>query len=496
MLTGYVDAHNVPEAGAAPGNAPGGDNEKWFEAVKAKTLLTNNGDKSPPKGAKVMLGGSGPTFPPISPIYIPQVSIPSISPEDKTKLADPNVEPQFNLPGATGSMGTPSNFSLFPNGSPSVQDVDQHGISDCSLDAQLGSLAAQDPDFIKNMVHDNGDGTYTVHLYAPNGASVDVTVNNQVPLDSDGHLASVGGPNDQANWATIIEKAYAKYNDVFHVTGKPGDSGYAAVQGAGIEAYKAFTGQRSLILASSFYGSPEEQTALAKLMQEDIKSGQIVFAGVVLSQNPTLPGGGTLPTVHGYSVVDVNQDASGNWYVDLRNPWGFTPGVSNPGGTDDGIIRMPMSDYVTYVGWTEVGGQASTTALGKNSLTSDPNKVPFDADMSPISVKDDNFSKHGVHYDVNTAAVTIDGYAIRYSQNYSLTIADQSGKDITPSGMADGSDGSFTLPDGAEVKVSHSGEDMVFSVTHLGVTEQVTFKGAGGKDGYDVTRYATTPATS
>jgi hypothetical protein len=77
-----------------------------------------------------------------------------------------------------------------------------------------------------------------------------------------------------------------------------------------------------------------------------------------------------------------------------------------------------------------------------------------------------------------------------------LTITDPSGNDITPPGMANGSDGSFKLPDGAVLNVSGGGT--VFSVTdNLGITEQVTFKGAGDNSAsYDITELATTPATS
>jgi hypothetical protein len=48
-------------------------------------------------------------------------------------LSDPNVEPRFDGAGLIGTMGVPSNFNLFPNGDPSPEDVDQHGIGDCFL---------------------------------------------------------------------------------------------------------------------------------------------------------------------------------------------------------------------------------------------------------------------------------------------------------------------------------------------------------------------------
>jgi len=518
MLNSYMDAPNRLETRATSSHAPADDRDlkKQFEAVKTQMFSTNNGDKSIADGINGILGGvtgDGAKSPPeglkgvISGLRgEAEPTPPSVPPDIKAQLADPNVEPQFNVPGKTVSMGTPGSFGLFPNGSPSPQDIDQHDVGDCFFDATLGSLAAQDPDFVKKMVHDNGDGTYTVHLFTPEGAPVDVTVNNQVPLASDGSLAGVGGPNNQANWASIIEKAFAKYNDVFHITGNVAHSGYAALNdgGSSNDFYEALTGATARSIANSSINTPERQATLAQSMQQAINDGKTVFTGG--RQDQTLPSGACIVGSHQYSVVDVNQDANGNWYVDVRNPWGYTPGISDDPG--DGIIRMSISDYVKYMDYTDIGDKP-IVASGNNTLTSDPNKVPVAADMS-ITVTKAGDTSINLNHDGfivpnpprYTATVTVDGYNVSYSQknststDNSLTITDPSGNDITPPGMANGSDGSFKLPDGAVLNVSGGGT--VFSVTdNLGITEQVTFKGAGDNSAsYDITELATTPATS
>jgi hypothetical protein len=299
-------------------------------------------------------------------------------------LGDPNMEPQFNVPGAIGTMGTPSNFSLFPDGGPSPHDIDQHVVGDCFLDATLGSLAAQNPDFVKNMVQANPDGTYTVHLFDPNGNRVDVTVNNQVPLDSNGNLVGVGGPNNQANWASIVEKAFAKYNDVYHVTGNAGESGYAALNdgGSNNNFYETLTGVTATSIPNSSFTTPAQQNALGLKMQQAINNGQTVFTGSPKDQ--TMPNGVQILGPHQYSVVDVNQDANGNWYVDVRNPWGLTPTASNPlSNAGDGVIRMSMSEYCQYMDLTTIGNKSIGSPTNNNWQ---PPGGPIEADMNPMSV--------------------------------------------------------------------------------------------------------------
>jgi Calpain family cysteine protease len=355
--------------------------EAQFAAVKAQ-ILGSQGAQTPSAAST-----PNPLAPSIDPLlHFPMPQSGSIPPTASAiaSLGDPNMEPQFNVPGATGTMGTPSNFNLFPDGGPSPHDIDQHVVGDCFLDATLGSLAAQNPEFVKNMVQANPDGTYTVHLFDPNGNRVDVTVNNQVPLDSNGNLVGVGGPNNQANWASIVEKAFAKYNDVYHVTGNPGESGYAALNdgGSNNNFYEALTGVTATSIPNSSFTTPAQQNALGLKMQQAINNGQTVFTGSPKDQ--TLPNGVQILGPHQYSVVDVNQDANGNWYVDVRNPWGLTPMASNPLSTaGDGVIRMSMSEYCQYMDLTTIGDKSIGSPTNNNWQ---PPGGPIEADMNPMSV--------------------------------------------------------------------------------------------------------------
>jgi Calpain family cysteine protease len=333
--------------------------EAHFAAVKAQILGTR-GTQTPAAGAAGLDGALAKSAGSLAK---------KITAAEIASLGDPSVEPQFNVPGVTGTMGTPSNFNLFPSGNPTPHDVDQHSLGDCYFDATLGSLAAQNPDFVKNMVQANPDGTYTVHLFDPNGHRVDVTVTNQVPLDSNGNVVGVSGRNNQVNWASIVEKAFAKYNDVYHVTGNAAHSGYAAVNdgGSNNDFYEALTGVTATSIPNSSFTTSAQQDALALKMQRAIKNGQTIFTGS--PRNQTMPDGVKLVGPHQYSVVDVNQDANGNWYVDVRNPWGGTPTDNNSiDTTSDGVIRMSMSDYCKYMDFTNIGNSPVGSPGNNNAL--------------------------------------------------------------------------------------------------------------------------------
>lgn len=79
---------------------------------------------------------------------------------------------------------------------PDPDDIRQGGLGDCWLLAGLGSVVQADPEAIKRLIDDNGDGTYTVHF-----RDRDVTVDGWVSTDN----------SQNAFWVKIVEKAYAQY---------------------------------------------------------------------------------------------------------------------------------------------------------------------------------------------------------------------------------------------------------------------------------------------
>ena len=83
-------------------------------------------------------------------------------------------------------------MDLYPFGEPVPADINQHGIGDCSALAVLAEMAYLFPDFIKSIVSDHGDGTYTVAMYDPQGKPVDA---EQSPIPCWLISAGTGSPN-------------------------------------------------------------------------------------------------------------------------------------------------------------------------------------------------------------------------------------------------------------------------------------------------------------
>ena len=109
-----------------------------------------------------------------------------------------------------------------PNG-PSPADMWQGDLGDCYFLSSMGAISQSNPQAIRNMFLDNGDGTWTVRFYN-NGVPDYVTVNSELPVDPSGGviMGEVAGdllfdgmehtatdPNNVL-WLELAEKAYAQ----------------------------------------------------------------------------------------------------------------------------------------------------------------------------------------------------------------------------------------------------------------------------------------------
>lgn len=94
------------------------------------------------------------------------------------------------------------------SGAISGSQVDQGSLGDCWFLSSLAALADKNPEAIRRMVHDDGDGNYTVTLFI-DGEWQAIHVDNTMLIDENGRprFAGDGDHNDKALWPMLVEKA-------------------------------------------------------------------------------------------------------------------------------------------------------------------------------------------------------------------------------------------------------------------------------------------------
>lgn len=215
---------------------------------------------------------------------------------------------------------------LYPGGSPSPDDVQQHAIGDCSALAVMAELAYLAPRFVESLIVDHGDGTYGVRMFDPTGRRLTVNVDSRFLTSSHGEIGAVSSRSGRADWATVLEKAIVKYLTVFPVRDEIGGIGSATTAAL-------FTGDGDSRL---FPAGTLDAAQMARLVRTSLGRGDLVTGGF----RAVVPFGDvSTRTAHSYSVLVPGAEGS---MLAMRNPWGANP--LRAGGKDrsrDGVLDMP-----------------------------------------------------------------------------------------------------------------------------------------------------------
>ncbi|MDP2273246.1 MAG: C2 family cysteine protease [Archangium sp.] len=253
-------------------------------------------------------------------------------PDPKMHKDEMNVDgtPKFKLERFTGPLFIDE---------PKADDVRQGAIGNCYFPAALASVAAARPDIIKNMIKDNGDGTYTVK-FTPNsygGASRPV----EIKVDGDLYARSYGGPiygsslggstapDKMELWYPLIEKAYAQWKGSYDTIGNGGVAGtvMSEVMGKGYKYENISAANKDRIYEMiKTAGANKQPMAAGTYGTED--AAKYTNTGVYAN--------------HAYSVLGVEEE-NGTKYVKIRNPWGQSEHGSD--GKNDGFFRMELGKF-------------------------------------------------------------------------------------------------------------------------------------------------------
>lgn len=200
--------------------------------------------------------------------------------------------------------------------------VRQGMLGDCWLMSTMMSLADADPEFVKRMVIDNGDGTYTVKLYK-DGKRHDVVVDGDFLLnDKEQPAFAGGGKNATALWPLLVEKAVAQdFGGYDAIVGDPGNRAMKILLGEhptqDINSQAGIKG-RLRNWGDTDYSDEEMRTMVVDdhyVVTACTEGGNV--------EHFELEGGGTA-TIYGqhcYQVAAVAPDNDGPYLVTVVNPW-------------------------------------------------------------------------------------------------------------------------------------------------------------------------------
>jgi hypothetical protein len=207
-----------------------------------------------------------------------------------------------------------ANRELYPKGANSVRGdaIDQGNLGDCYFLASVAGQANRDPDSIRKMIKDNGNGTYTVTF----ANRKPITIN--APTDAEIGRYSTG--TDDGMWVRILEKAYVHARDRSRLI-KAADP-YKAVEGGFL-----FQGQGAM--TGSVPGYRLTKVLSDKQVVDFVRKGTENNRLMTASTGPKLGGKDEtrdgLAKSHVYTVVGYNETKG---TIRIRNPWGS--------GGDDG----------------------------------------------------------------------------------------------------------------------------------------------------------------
>ena len=216
--------------------------------------------------------------------------------------------------------------------------IKQGTIGDCYFEAAVASVAHRNPQSIRDMIHDNCDGTYTVTF--PGAPAEPATVTS--PTEAERGLYNNGSP--AGTWASVLEKANGLYaqqhfwrrNVLGNFSGgeSPSEGGDGGGLGNGLSL---LTGSE----VSMHLLAIEKRESLRSCLNETINAktpkSVITFTGPDLPLMRTTPG--NFARSHVYTILAFDPEGDNGGTLTIRNPWGQDE--SGPRGT----VKVSFDEY-------------------------------------------------------------------------------------------------------------------------------------------------------
>ena len=247
----------------------------------------------------------------------------------------PASEPTDIAGGRPATWVNVSTYPLFSSTGPSPRDANESGqLGDCWFIAGIAEIAQITPSYFPTIIHQNLDGTYTVHINDLHLISHDVVVDGWLPAFDNTHLLNAGLGQENCVWAAILEKAAT-------VLYSPANAPtYHSINGASANLAFGILGIDVSVDNQYLKPIPGDNPSNYGPTTHVVHSGAELYdavtslvaghrAAVLTSGSDTV----TAPLVndHAYSIVGTSTDVAGNKFIELRNPWGIIDGLAHDG---------------------------------------------------------------------------------------------------------------------------------------------------------------------
>lgn len=238
------------------------------------------------------------------------------------------------------------------NAAISITDVNQGSLGDCYVCSAIASLSLERPDYITDMIHDNGDGTQSVRLYltasstyafeassfkAAPDSSIWVTVHDSELGQGMNNSGQLVVNYTQEIWPQVIENAIAQLAGGYNVLNYGGNPAGIMSELTGASVSKAFF---------ALGGAP---MSTASQLRADLTAKDMV------TFETGTPNNYNLVSNHSYTLKSIDT-VNGVDYASFRNPWGY----GDP-------MPIPVSDLSNAFTSVEVGNVPAVSTINNVS---------------------------------------------------------------------------------------------------------------------------------
>lgn len=230
---------------------------------------------------------------------------------------------------------------LFSSAGPSMDDLNQGAVGTCYFLSTLATVANTNAQWIQQSIVDFGDGTFGVRFIDNSGYQQYVRVDADLAVNTtDGGgltLAYAGFGQGGSIWAPLMEKAWTFARDRNNSDSPIAQTSYHNIAGGWLDEAFTALGGADIYASDPNYNSFNDGEYLLAWIAGELENGKALTYAT--SAQPV----DYIISSHAYTVVGVVQADDGQWYLELRNPWGVD-GNSSTDGTDDGYVFLSASE--------------------------------------------------------------------------------------------------------------------------------------------------------